>query len=139
MEPASKPVRLPKNYDLIYDIIRAAGPGVHLTTSDVFARAKDRRPQIGFSTVYRGIARLRDLELVDEISLPGSESAVYEVSTKPHAHFRCSTCGAVEDVWYQVSPSDISAIAEQTGAQIVETTVTLHGQCRQCRTQLAAS
>jgi Fur family transcriptional regulator, ferric uptake regulator len=139
MEPASKPVRLPKNYDLIYDIIRAAGAGVHLTTSDVFARAKDRRPQIGFSTVYRGIARLRDLELIDEISVPGAESAVYELAGKPHAHFRCSTCGVVEDVWYQVSPSVISAIAEQTGAQIDDTTLTLHGQCRTCRDRLAVS
>lgn len=134
MEPASKQVRLPKNYQLIYEIIRAAGQGVHLTTSDVFARAKRRRPHIGFSTVYRGIARLRDLQLVDEIQVPGAESAVYELTGKPHAHFRCSRCGVVEDVWYQVSPRIIATIAEQTGAQIEETTLTLHGLCHGCVT-----
>jgi Fe2+ or Zn2+ uptake regulation protein len=133
MALASKPPRLPKNYQLIYDIMRAAGHGVHLTTNDVFLRAKRRRPGIGFSTVYRGVARLTALDLIDEIVVPGSDSAVYELMGKPHAHFRCHRCGSMRDVAYRFSPKTLAAIAKQTGARIEGTTLTLHGACRNCR------
>lgn len=125
--------RLPKNYQLVLEIVRSAGTGVHLTTNELYARAKRRRPAIGFSTVYRGIARLRDLGLIDEIVVPGSDAAVYEPSAEPHAHFRCSRCGTVQDVEYALPAQTVAAIASQTGAHIVNVTLTLHGECEACR------
>jgi Fe2+ or Zn2+ uptake regulation protein len=132
MSVASRPVRLPKNYQAIYEIMRAAGHGVHLTTNDVFLRAKRRCPKIGFSTVYRGVRRLRDLKLIDEIVLPGSDSAVYELMGEPHAHFHCDRCGRVQDVAYRLSPQAIGKLSRQTGAQIDEALLTLHGSCGAC-------
>ncbi|HTU83460.1 MAG TPA: transcriptional repressor [Candidatus Acidoferrales bacterium] len=126
-------VRLPKNYQLVYDIVREAGPGVHLTTSELHLRARRRRPSIGFSTVYRGIARLRDLGLIDEIVVPGSEAAVYEQAAVPHAHFRCVSCGRVDDVEYRLTQHTLTALAKQTGARIDDVSLTLHGLCRSCR------
>jgi Fe2+ or Zn2+ uptake regulation protein len=125
--------RLPKNYQLIYDIMCAAGHGVHLTTNDVFLRAKRRRPGIGFSTVYRGVQRLTNLELIDEILVPGGDSAVYELMGKPNAHFRCDRCSVVQDVAYRFSTKTIAMLARRTGADIEETTLSLRGRCRKCR------
>jgi Fur family transcriptional regulator, ferric uptake regulator len=133
MDGDPQPVRLPKNYQLVYDLVLDAGKGVHLTTSDLFALAKSRRPEIGFSTVYRGIQRLRDLGLIDEIVVPGAEAAVYEPASGSHAHFRCTRCGKVEDVNYSLSGATLSALAKQTGAHIETASVTLHGECRSCR------
>ncbi len=62
---------LPKNYRLIYDIVEASGAGRHLTSSEIYAKARKRRPGIGFSTVYRGLERLRNLGLVSELHVPG--------------------------------------------------------------------
>ncbi len=107
---------------------------MHFTMNDVFARAKRRQPAIGFSTVYRGIARLRDQGCIDEIEVPGSDCAVYELAGKPHAHFRCERCGAVVDVPYQLPTRTIDALAAQIGARIEESAVTLHGRCRACLT-----
>ena len=70
MKPPPAEPRLPKNHQVVLEITRSAGHSVHLTTSEVFTRAKSHRPAIGFSTVYRGIQRLRDLALVDEIWSP---------------------------------------------------------------------
>lgn len=124
--------RLPKNYKMIYDIIRAAGHGVHFTMSDVFARVKRRQPTIGFSTVYRGIARLRDQGCIDEIEVPGTDSAVYELAGKPHAHFRCERCETVVDVPYQLPTRTLDALAAQIGAKIEQSALTLQGRCRKC-------
>jgi Fe2+ or Zn2+ uptake regulation protein len=133
MPSATRPARLPKNYQLVYEILQAAGCGVHLSTHDVFTRAKRRRPTIGFSTVYRGVQRLADLSLIDEIAVPGADRAVYELTGVPHAHFRCDRCGVVQDVAYRLSSKTIAALAKKTGARIDETMLTLSGRCRACR------
>jgi Fe2+ or Zn2+ uptake regulation protein len=125
--------RLPKNHQVVLEIVRSAGHGVHLTTADLFARAKSRRPAIGFSTVYRGIQRLRDLALIDEILVPGADAAVYELAGTAHAHFRCNRCGTVADVPYKVPARAVAEIAKTCGARIDEAKVTLHGLCRACQ------
>jgi Fur family peroxide stress response transcriptional regulator len=132
MNAAGQPPRLPKNYRLIYEILHDAGHGVHFTMGDVFALAKRKQPAIGFSTVYRGIARLRDIGCIDEIELPGTDSAVYELKGTPHAHFRCERCGRVEDVAYQLPVQTIAALARRAGATIDTATLSLRGTCRDC-------
>jgi Fe2+ or Zn2+ uptake regulation protein len=134
MKPPSAEPRLPKNHQVVLEIIRSAGHGVHLTTSDVFARAKSRRPAIGFSTVYRGIQRLRDLALIDEIVVPGADAAVYELASPTHAHFRCDRCGTVVDVAYKITARAVAELAKASGARIDEAKLTLHGLCRACQT-----
>lgn len=133
MNAASESSRLPRNYRLIYDIIRSAGHGVHFTMNDVFVQAKRRQPKIGFSTIYRGIHRLREAGCIDEIELPGTDGAVYELKGAPHAHFRCERCGSVEDVPYQLSQRTIATLGEQTGAAIESAALSLRGTCRACR------
>jgi Fur family ferric uptake transcriptional regulator len=134
MKAASAQPRLPKNHQVVLEIIRGAGHGVHLTTSDVFARAKTRLPAIGFSTVYRGIQRLRDLALIDEVVVPGADAAVYELASATHAHFRCDRCGTVDDVSYTMPPRAVAEIAKTSGARIDAAKLTLHGICRACHT-----
>ncbi len=123
---------LPKNYRLVYDIVLESGPGRHLTMSDVFARAADRRPGIGYSTVYRGLVRLRDLGLVAEIVVPGADSATYEPVGPRHAHVRCSACGSIEDAAYTLPPRVLRSVAAETGFAIESGTVTFSGLCARC-------
>jgi len=123
---------LPKNYQLIYDIVQASGIGRHLTSSQVFAKALKRRPGIGFSTVYRGLERLRDLGLVSELFVPGVDGATYEPAGPRHAHFRCSECGEIEDVSYAIPARALKALALEHGFEIESERVTLEGRCADC-------
>jgi Fe2+ or Zn2+ uptake regulation protein len=134
MSPTRRSGPLPANYQLVYDVLREAGPGVHLTTNDAYSRARARRPAIGISTVYRGIQRLRDMGLIDEIVVPGESAAVYEPVAAPHAHFRCDRCGRVDDVAYNVPRRTIESLAKHMDARITDTIVTLRGICHNCRT-----
>ena len=125
--------RLAKNYRMIYEIVREQGPGKHLAVPDVFSLAKARRAGIGFTTVYRALARLRDMGLVSEILLPGADSAYYEPAGHAHAHFRCDVCGRVDDVDYALSPRVVSELARKHGAEVSEVLLSLHGRCARCK------
>ena len=127
---------LPKNYQLIYEIVEASGVGRHLTPSVIYAKALKRRPGIGFSTVYRGLERLRDLGLISELYVPGVDSATYEPSGPRHAHFRCSECGDIEDVAHAIPTRTIKALALQHGFKIESERVTFEGRCVACATSV---
>jgi Fe2+ or Zn2+ uptake regulation protein len=130
---ASGEPRLAKNYRLIYDILRQQGAGKHLAVADVYALARRENVGIGETTVYRALARLRDLGLVSEIAVPGADNAYYEVAASPHSHFRCDDCGSVEDVDYVLSPRIVAELARKQGAEITEVLLSLHGLCASCK------
>ncbi|HEX4013994.1 MAG TPA: transcriptional repressor [Candidatus Cybelea sp.] len=129
---SSAPGSLPKNYQLVYDIVAESGLGRHLTSSEIFATALKRRPGIGVSTVYRGLERLRDLGLISELHLPGADAATYEPSGPPHAHFRCTACGGVEDVAFAIPARTLKALAVRHGINIKAERITFEGRCAAC-------
>ncbi|MBV9270728.1 MAG: transcriptional repressor, partial [Candidatus Eremiobacteraeota bacterium] len=133
MTLATSEPRLTKNYRLVYEIVREQGPGRHLAMADLYALAKNRRPGIGFTTVYRALIRLRDMGLVSEIVVPGADSAYYEPAGDAHAHFRCRTCGKVEDIEYVVPTAVIEKLSRAHGIDVSDVSVSLHGRCADCR------
>ncbi len=92
------PKRLPANYQLVYDVVRAQEPGLHAPAGDIFTRAKALKASLGYSTVYRALDRLCQMGLVLELHLPGMNAALYEQARSGHAHFVCRSCGRIEDV-----------------------------------------
>lgn len=135
---APAPPGLAKNYRLVYDIVREQGHGTHLAMSDVFTLAKARQPGIGFTTVYRALARLRDRGLVSEILVPGADSAYYEPAGEAHAHFRCDVCGTVDDVDYRLPQRVVNELAKRSGVEISDVLLSLHGRCSACRERQTA-
>ncbi len=125
--------RLPKNYWLVHDVLCSQAPGTHATTRDIFAAVAQRRPGIGYSTVYRALGRLCDLGLVAEVRLPGGASAVYEPARTGHAHFLCTNCGRVDDIDYAPVPAALEALAETLSIKVSKVLLTLRGTCAQCR------
>jgi Fe2+ or Zn2+ uptake regulation protein len=124
--------RLSKNHRLVHEIVKEQGRGTHLAMSDLYQIARERRPGIGFTTVYRAITRLRDLGIVDEIVIPGAERAVYEPAGPKHAHFRCTTCGNVQDVDYHLPAAVTDQLAATIGGHVSGVDVSLHGRCARC-------
>jgi Fur family transcriptional regulator, ferric uptake regulator len=123
---------LPPNYRTVLDVVERAGPGSHLTAQDIWVRARALQPRIGFATVHRGLSRLHELGAVMKIDVPGEASAVYEPAASPHAHFRCTACGAIDDFDYAVPTETRRALAERHGVAIANETVTFTGLCKNC-------
>ena len=129
---------LTKNHRLVYDILTEHGRGTHFSMAQLFELARQRQPGIGFTTVYRALMRLRDRELVSEIAIPGADCLVYEPAAPPHAHFRCSGCGRVEDLDYSIPSAVASKIAAASGFEVDNVELSVHGRCRDCL-QLSAT
>ena len=123
---------LPANYRAVLDVVEQAGPGSHLTAQQLWARARELRPKIGFATVHRALIRLHEAGVVMKIDVPGEASAVYEPAASPHAHFRCSACGLIADLDYAVPAATIRALAARNGIAIERETVTFTGRCAGC-------
>ena len=124
--------RLPKNYALLLDIVRAQGRGTHRTANDIYATARERHGAIGFATVHRGLARLCALGEIAKIEIAGGEAAWYEPPAPEHAHLLCATCGRVVDVDFALPQPTVRAIAERQGLRIESQSLTFQGACRDC-------
>jgi len=122
-----------KNHRIVLEVVRERGRGTHLSMNDVHALARESQPRIGFTTVYRALARLRDEGLVAEIRLPGADAAYFEPAGPSHAHFRCSRCGAVRDITYALPPGATDDIARREGVDIRDISLSFHGTCANCR------
>jgi Fe2+ or Zn2+ uptake regulation protein len=70
--------------------------------------------------------------LVSEVHVPGVDAASYEPSGPRHAHFRCSKCGAIEDVEYAIPARTVKALASEHGFEIDTERVTFEGRCAPC-------
>jgi Fur family ferric uptake transcriptional regulator len=123
---------LPPNYLTVLDVLEDAGPGCHLTALEIWSRARAVQPRIGFATVSRGLIRLHEAGAVMKIDVPGEASAVYEPAASPHAHFRCTECGAITDVEYAVPAQTVRRLAERHGLAIEREAVTFTGRCTNC-------
>jgi Fur family ferric uptake transcriptional regulator len=124
--------RLPRNYSTILTTIHAAAEGTHLTAQEVFERARRAQPRIGFATVHRALARLYELGYVNKVDVPGATSAVYERTAEPHAHFRCTGCGTIEDVAFVLPADVLTTLGERYGLQIAAESTTFAGRCARC-------
>lgn len=130
MSPSSP--ELPANYRVILDVVNEYGAGRHASAQDVFLRARERRPGIGFTTVHRGLARLHELGYVLKLDISGEGSAMYEPATDAHAHFRCTACGTVADVDYACDAPTRAALEARHGLVIRNESITFTGLCRSC-------
>ena len=124
--------RMPRNYELIREIVCAAGRGAHQTAGDIFHEARQRQPSIGYATVHRGLTRLCELGAILKIEIPSGDAAWYEPPAPAHAHLFCTRCGALVDVDYATSQRTLRSIAEREGVLIAAEVVTFRGLCQAC-------
>ena len=133
MKTPDRTERLPANYQLVYDVVRALEPGLHAPAGDIFMRAKALKATLGYSTVYRALDRLCRMGLVLELHLPGMNAALYEQARSAHAHFVCRACGRIEDVDCEVPSDAIHDFVRGRDGEVDEIILTVQGRCTGCR------
>ena len=99
--------------DRIFRALRAAGGRItparralvtalldssgHVTADDLAAVVQRSHPDVHQSTIYRTLAALEELGVVDHVHL-GHGRAVYHLADDPHQHLVCEVCGHVIEV-----------------------------------------
>ena len=136
--------------DYLPDLFRAAGrrltrqrriiletlqrSGGHLEAQALHSRVKDRYPSISLATVYRTLAVLREMGLVEQ-HLLGEEHSHFETSGESHHHFTCLGCGEVVEFDTEMVKEMIRKLHERRGIRVTAAHLQLSGHCAQCQAE----
>jgi len=105
----------------------------HLDADALYDRVKARDPDVSLATVYRTLAVLREIGLVEEHRL-GQDHGHYEaVRQEPHYHFTCLRCGKVIEFDTPLVSQIGQDLCEQEGVRVSNTYLHVSGYCAQCR------
>lgn len=124
-------LRITSQRALILDVIRQ-GKG-HMDADEVYRRARDKKPRLSLSTVYRTLQTLKKLGLVEELHF---DEAHHHYEVKPsteHHHLVCLSCGKVIEFSRPLSRYIKRNVPEAKDFDVVETEVRVSGYCAKCR------
>lgn len=123
--------RLTRQRTLILETLESS-PG-HLDAEDIHARVRERGARISLATVYRTLALLKSIGLVQEHSL-GEGHGHFEVTQPaPHYHFTCLGCHRVIEFEDPMIANAVQRLANQMKVHIEEMHLSLQGYCAECQ------
>ncbi|MGD2164089.1 MAG: Fur family transcriptional regulator [Anaerolineae bacterium] len=123
--------RLTSQRCLILDVLRVSDE--HLDAEGVYERARNRAPDISLATVYRTLALLKEMGLVEEHRLGHGHSHYEAVQERQHFHFTCQRCGKVVEFDAPSVAKIARELSEREGVEVTKAHLHLAGQCRECR------
>jgi Fe2+ or Zn2+ uptake regulation protein len=124
--------RLTSQRRLILEVLRNSDK--HLDAEALHDRVKAHNPDISLATIYRTLAVLKEMGLVEEHRL-GEEHCHYEqVQDEPHYHFTCLGCGKVIEFDAPLVAQIKRELNEREGVQVTNAHLHLSGYCAQCQT-----
>lgn len=103
------------------------------TAQDIYNDIKKVQPDVGLDTIYRNLNLLAELGVVNQISLPGKDTKVFELALgEHHHHLICIGCGEASCLDY--CPVDEKGLQKAAGSEfeIVGHSLELYGYCRKC-------
>jgi Fe2+ or Zn2+ uptake regulation protein len=105
----------------------------HLDAESLYDRAKVHNADISLATVYRTLAVLKEMGLVEEHRL-GKEHAHYEpVRNGPHYHFTCLSCGKVIEFDTSLVTQIEQELSAREGVRVTGSHLHLSGYCARCQ------
>jgi Fe2+ or Zn2+ uptake regulation protein len=124
--------RLTRQRELVYEILEESME--HLDAESVFERARKRDKRIGIATIYRNLAFLKEIGLVDEHQF-GEDHGHFEAvqNNRPHYHFTCLKCKKVVEFQAPQVMKLARKLCQSDDLQVVEVQLHFKGYCAQCR------
>ncbi|WP_263832235.1 Fur family transcriptional regulator [Sulfurospirillum oryzae] len=83
-------------------VLKELDKKTHPTIDDLYNALKKENPSMSLATVYKNLATLKEKGVVIEVNVAEGKMR-YDIYSKPHIHFICQQCGAIEDVDYDAS------------------------------------
>jgi Fur family ferric uptake transcriptional regulator len=130
----AKGLRLTNQRVLLAELLQSAEE--HLDAEAVFRLARMRDPKIHRATVYRTLATLKKLGLVDELDLMhvSGDRHYYEIRPSEfHIHLVCLRCGSVEEPTGPLWTDLKRRVRAETGFQPEIVRLEMGGVCVDCQ------
>ncbi len=102
----------------------------HPSTEVIYDNLKDKIKGLSKDTIYRNLQVLEDLNLIFRVE-PQTIKSHFDANLTPHAHFICTECGKIYDIFYENEikiPFDFSSIGE-----VEKINIQVTGKCNKCK------
>jgi Fur family ferric uptake transcriptional regulator len=128
-------VRITPQRALIAELLENARD--HLDADSVYRLARRSDRGIHRATVYRTLATLKTLRLIDELDLMHMEGDRHFYEVRPstlHIHLVCLSCGSVQEPEGRFWESMKGKVFRETGFKPEIVRLEMGGRCSKCRT-----
>jgi len=101
----------------------------HPSAEELYEELKNRIEGISLTTVYRTLASLESVGLVQRV--PTLKDKVrYDARVEPHSHFICLKCGRIYDIDVipQIDEKEVESVGEP-----INCTAICYGVCKECK------
>lgn len=117
---------------LVLEILEEAEE--HLDAEAIYERARRRDPKVSLATVYRTLAKLKEVGLVEQRYFARDHRReYYEASHKEeHYHFTCLGCGKVIEVHTPRIAQARQELSEALGLEFTHACICFEGFCAEC-------
>ena len=125
--------RYSKKREVILQVL--SGTTSHPSAKWVYEQIQKEYPDISLATVYRNLALFKEEGQVVSIAVVDGEER-FDANIRPHGHFVCEMCGAVEDLHFLKFDEWERDVEHQTGAQVGYYSILFYGKCSSCRNRM---
>ena len=132
-------LRLTSQRRLIFSILESAE--THLNAKQILEQARRVDPGIDQVTIYRNLAVLKQLGVVDELDLlhlRGDEHYYEARQLRAHSHVACLACGKVFEYYTPAMKRMNEELKRECGFAVSFSRIEIGGYCADCRKEKAA-
>jgi len=105
----------------------------HPSAEDIYDALKDKMPDVSLATVYNTLNTLKELGMVNVLSITEDNSVRYDPTTEVHDHLFCLGCNHIFDVERDATEMNFPQ-RKIPGFQLIDRTqVTYYGYCPECQ------
>lgn len=97
----------------------------------VYARMREKMPNVSLGTVYRNLARLAEEGVILKLDV-GQTKDRFDGFAAPHYHLACKGCGAVVDIPLAYTKSLDDNAGKESGCEIESHSLLFYGKCPSC-------
>lgn len=127
-------LRLTSQRRLIFSILESAQ--THLNAKQLLEYARRSDPGIDQVTIYRNLAVLKRLGVVDELDLlhlRGDEHYYEARQVRAHSHVACLSCGKVFEFYSPAMKRIDRDLKQECGFAVSFSRIEIGGQCADCQ------
>jgi Fe2+ or Zn2+ uptake regulation protein len=115
----------------IFEIL--VGNESHPRAEDIYDALKERMPDVSLATVYNTLSTLKEMGMVNVLSIVEDDSIRYDPTTDVHDHLFCLDCNSIFDVERDATEMSFPQ-RKIPGFQLIDRKqVTYYGYCAECQ------
>ncbi len=107
---------------------------IHLTAEELYLKVRKKKPEIGFTTVWRALKLLSQTGLATErVFVDGLTRYEQTTIDGHHDHIICLNCGRIAEFENKKIENLQRLVANELDFEVVSHRMELYGYCKECR------